>query len=956
VVVLPLAPGDELRFDGASGTVVAVTATTNGSGRGSITFEGATARFRVLRAPAKGDLEFPYVAANDPHFRVGLLRRSDDHALFCLVFDDLPAPLGWGRWVQQAHWMTVEELSDEDSVVFLVGWRPSTVLIRKGGEAQAGVYADIVLRYATSDGAHEAWFQPAYPYNDLEVDEQGVPLRGPRKLGSFRTNDQGELRRMRPDGTLEEIILPRGAGALGNREQDRWADGPVPERFLTSAEVWYLQEHTEIAEAASAALDVGAVTLTISGPPGAAYDIGWEDGWRHLWGGLDGSGTATINDLVPGRIWVALYHPSDQDKGLAGEDRKEIDCADSGGSYTLDFPTSWTSVPADKWQGRVYAYGVTPAAGAKIMQAEEGPPGDWRWVEIATTDENGDFGPIDKPGGPLFAVIVHDQWGACAVDLGRVGSTLWWVPCLGGRLATSVSWIDFDEPGWEEGLLPWGTAGEHVNLLPLNRMGYMQREDTGERYDLERITYGMRTEPVPRMKVTLGGNPGPSFESITYGIYEADGTFLTNANFGSSATPTWVSSWGLAEEQTSTGLVARAVLGGKYGGSVVEADRNREIEAADRPEAARLGLEFGKWSVPLEHRSVSESLREWCEEHGTAYIAPMTFGDWECPYCGGPVWVGPGDPTYERGFCVQCADFAVSTDCRSAFVTSTVPAFSDWRDRAVKTLPNGQFRDRLVPGWPRPEEYDENDGYLVWDWMGFGIPRWVAQHIVLGEWANGVFTDGESIADVESRLNRAVGPVQLKLLLTADYLGAGQTLRVACATPGGETEWRMVTIPVGARSGDLFPLNWYPHDAYPKGYYVDVTAVERLAGDGAVYAQIVNDGPAWHSSVGVQVRHYTHSPYACDVSLPVRDPFLVEDFAGRLHLVYLRDGRIMHRTREGTSAPWSAPTDITSRANWPHSCREPSLAPLPHATLVASAHTQGATRLFRSNDDSDHWE
>jgi hypothetical protein len=394
---------------------------------------------------------------------------------------------------------------------------------------------------------------------------------------------------------------------------------------------------------------------------------------------------------------------------------------------------------------------------------------------------------------------------------------------------------------------------------------------------------------------------------------------------------------------TTTGSIFLANLGGKYEGSVVEADRSREITVEKLPEAARLGLEFGKWTQPLEHRS--ESPLPLGEGPG---VRVLTFGDWECPYCGGPAWCEPTG-AYVRGFCVQCG-----TDARSTFITQSLAAVDGWFDRVVKMRSSGFSVDRLIPGWPRPEEYAEADEYLIDDWEGLGLPRWVAVHLVFGAWSNGVFTDGESIADAESRLNRTVGPVQLKLLLTSNYDGAGQTLRVACTRPDGTSEWRTVTVPAGASAGDLFPLNWYPHDAYPKGYYTDVTAMEKLAGNGAVYAVIVNDGPAWHSTAGIAIRHHAHSPYACDVALSQRDPFLVEDFAGRLHLVYLREGRVMHRTLEGTCAPWSPATDVTAQANWPRPCREPSLSPLPHGELVVAADSQG-TRLWRSEDDGEHW-
>jgi hypothetical protein len=171
----------------------------------------------------------------------------------------------------------------------------------------------------------------------------------------------------------------------------------------------------------------------------------------------------------------------------------------------------------------------------------------------------------------------------------------------------------------------------------------------------------------------------------------------------------------------------------------------------------------------------------------------------------------------------------------------------------------------------------------------------------------------------------------------------------------GRTEYRTATVPAGAREGDRLPLHWHPHHYYPHGYYTDVTGVEQLTGDGALYARVVNDGPAWRSSAGVEVLHHQQRPWACDIALGSRDPFLVEDFGGRLHLVYIREGHLLHRVLEGTSATWSLPTNVTLRAGWPHPCREPSLAPLPHAELLVAAHSRGETRLWRSRDDGERW-
>lgn len=954
---MSLRVGDELLFDGALGRIVAVTDTTDENGRGSIAYGGQTFRFRVLKATGP---DVPLVATSDLHFRVGLLQRKDAPEWFCLVCDDLPAPSGWGRWIQQDRWREASELEAQDSVVFVLGWRPGEITVRIGGQVQAGVFADIVLRYQTHEGAHEAWYQPAYPYNDLQVDINGVPLRGPNKLGCFKTDANGILHRHDPDGTLEPIILPRGFAALAQREQDTWASAPTPERVLTRAEVWFQQEHAEIAEGQAATLDVAAVEITVNGVPGAFCVLLWEGGiprpsdWNaHLT--LDGSGQAVASGLPPGRYTAAQYHPSDKSKGSA---RAGVDALTSGGSYEINLPTSWTTVSSGYIQGIVYADADTGAAGAVIYAWKTGLPGHFE--AIATCDANGAYGPVEIPvwsGDDFFAY--HPDYGAVGCFDSAPTKAIWFDPQLAGPFGAVVS---ASTEFFPEGLCPWGVAGRHENLVPAERVGYMLDEDSGVKYWFREASggCGIVTDSCPRAKWSPPLGAG-TWEPRSYSLCEADGTVLQSGlGVGSSLLPPWAD---IREpyRSTTTGSAVSGDFGGKIEGNLVEADRTQEITADNLPEAFRMGLEFGAWRQPLEARtllplSAARTLPPLSgTERGSGGEA-LTFQAWECPYCGGPAWAGPDAEGYQRGFCMQCADFGIETDCRTYFITRALAAVDDWQTRWVRNTTSGAHADRLIQGWPRPEEYDETDDYLVWDWQDLGIPRWVAVHLQLGAWNSGTFVDGESILEAETRLGRTIGPVMLKFELTEDYQGTGQTLRIHCTRPDGQSETRTVTVPPGSRAGDLFPLAWRPHHCYPQGYTTDVTGIEKLAGDGAVFGRVVNDGPAWHSTQGVQVLRATHSPYACDVAFGGRDPFLVEDFAGRLHLAYLRDGQVMHRVLEGTSAIWSDPANITALANWPHPCEEPSLAPLPHAELLAAAHTNGATRLWRTRDDGERWE
>jgi hypothetical protein len=277
----------------------------------------------------------------------------------------------------------------------------------------------------------------------------------------------------------------------------------------------------------------------------------------------------------------------------------------------------------------------------------------------------------------------------------------------------------------------------------------------------------------------------------------------------------------------------------------------------------------------------------------------------------------------------------------------------------VRNTTAGGHADRPVTGWPRPAEYYETDDYLVDPWAD-GLPRWVAVHIVLGSLAGGVFIDGESIAAAEARVGDTIGPVQLKLKLTADYMGSGKTVRVTATNAyTGAADVLEATVPQGADSGDLVFLKWAPHDEYPgaRNWYTDVTAVSEVSGDGYLACQIVNDGPSWRSSTGVIVLHNAHSPYAVDARLGGRDPYMVtEARVGTVHLVYLRDGQVMHSVKEFGEA-FADPYSVTQRANWAAACRRPCIGRLYQGgALLCSATSNGATWFWRSQTNGDSWE
>jgi hypothetical protein len=395
---VPLAIGDTVRFAGATGTVVAVTGTTDANGRGFIAYNGQTFNFRVLKALPDGATEFPWVATNDADWRMGLLEHPGQD-LYCLVSDDPPAP-GWGRWIQQDRWREASDFASQDSVVFVLGWRPGTITIKKGGVVQEGVYADLMMVYSTDlDGTCEAWWQPAYPYGD------------PPK-GRFRTDANGRLWDV-ITGANRHIIVPRGFAALGQRAADTWPGMGEPERLLAELRVCYRQESTVVREATAAELDIRACSLAITGPPLAQYKCFWEAGPVRGNGALHANGQTTVHGLPPGTYVVDLS-PS---TGVLVEDwlpRKTVVLAESGGEYQIDFPNDFNHfTTTGHVAGTVFAdAGLVPAAGAEVQCWYDGT-----WHVEAVLDTNGSFNidatPFQGPGE--VALKIQDPRG-CLVD------------------------------------------------------------------------------------------------------------------------------------------------------------------------------------------------------------------------------------------------------------------------------------------------------------------------------------------------------------------------------------------------------------------------------------------------------------------------------------------------------------------------------------------------------------
>jgi hypothetical protein len=875
-------------FDGEVGEVVGITNTVNADGRGSIIYGGSEFFFRVLKATI-GETDYPLPFENDPYTTVSLLGRldGDGNAVYALMFDDLPAP-SWGRDIGGSFntWQPATEFADIDSVIFRMAWVPGSVTLSEGGVLKANTWVDLAMIYDTEQDSHLCWWEAVYPWDGYGA-----------ARGMFRTNADGVVESVYPNGTTEPIMVPRGFGAQGYRgeDEDGWPSAPTPERTLSSLRMYYKQEFVEIEEGVDSELDIAAVSITINGPADAKYSIMWYGGLLRKQGTLDGAGTATENtNLPPGKYHVALYHPNDDTQG--GIPRQSIETV-SGGQYTVTFAGAWTdySAPTYKIQGIAYHYGSEPLAGATIYgwKTELGNTG---WVALATTGADGSFEATTNHEPSIGFIAILDSQGSCmvqpatALDL----SGFWWDVGVAGSFAACNSGAA--PPTGAEGLRPWGADGPHEHLPVTERAAYVEDEGTGEQFDFRETPNGVGvwTDPLPRWvgssSLTQGENDAVALK--LYSVHDASGEEIqAPLSLVADDNAPWVT--GDPNFEGSFGRTVYAYVGGKAHGSAVESNFGELITATEGPkEAFRLGLQSGEWLQPLEHRTVSVGLEDKLINRA------LTFESWVCSTCGGPVWVDPTHGGYTRGHCIEGTDNGYHTEMISSFRTRTLSVLQVWRNRVVKTMTSGLTFDVEVSGWPAPVAYEETDAYLVANWLGLGLSRWVATHLTLGQWTLGGFADGESIAGAEGTLGRTVGPVMLKIIGTSD---GGGSVTVTATDTTGVSVVLTTTMPVGWQTALPLFLDQWAHHNYPRGYYIDVTA----ATNGDAEFSIVNDGPGWRSTSGIEIERGKSSPWACDVDFGSDDVDSVLDAAGIAWITYTRERTIYVRSVPNPRLEWT---------------------------------------------------
>ena len=756
----PLANGDAIVMSGVMGMVTSTKPSTNATGY--VTFSNPYGGSQILaKVRAAGSpVRSLVVSPADTYFRCGLLYDIADPSRVGVIVDDpywgrrISAPTVWHKC--SAKWSTTLTMGDMYSV-----------RLQENSVSQLGEWMDIVARWDTdTDGVIFGPWQPLYPYASLAWDA-GLEtfVDGGNRLGHFYTSTGGWAREMRPGGAggsteHRDIIAPCGHGAWGQRATDLMhagGDAPTPEARLSSLWACYKQEPVELTAGASTTLNVKAVTVGITGPASAEYDILWDGSIRRPAGGgtLNASGLATYSGLPGGYYIVRVYHPTATGSYLTPQDITLI------GSQvaSLNFGAAYAVVPSTFIKGKIYAYDMSTAQGATIWRRLV--TGEWQaW---GTTDSNGNFS-VSGGFGTDNIVVTHPAYGAASFD--HVGLTeAWFSPQLSTRFGGLAVMRGPENP---EGCFRWGPRGNHIHIPCGEGMGYMEDSELLTQYQFIPARGdggGLVTEPAPRCRWEPADSAVSSMGPVRYVLYDRDATLLSISNVLQGSTrPPWTDSmkW---YEWSPVGTPTSATFGGMIRGNVVQYNQT-PIEGFFNPlpEADRMGLQWG------DHKPFFTRVRPLLNATGVAHV--MTAS--ECAYCQGPVRQRANETARVRGYCENCgrafAD-ADAMDARTYFATPALAGDEHYSIRLLNQTRGMYHRSQRQAYWYRPEDYQEDDTYLTQSGRGTATnaPRWFAQHIHFGSYSGGVWTPNETISGIEASQGRTLGPCRVKAIFPATY-------------------------------------------------------------------------------------------------------------------------------------------------------------------------------------------
>ena len=564
--------GEIIQLGQDSGSVVALAASLGGEAILAGADGAATAYVFQAREP---DVELDGV-------NVGLIQQQVDGqntGQYALMVDD---PY-WGRRIQPASFSPLP-LSEN----FTMGYRLSGQ-IRENGVGVGGATISFAVTLQTAeDGAVQFW--DSEEYNALVWDEDLYTyVSGPNVVTPVAADSNGAW----------EYIVPKGHGAPYQREGDLRDDTPetaaqtaaqTPARYVDEVEVAYLGRKMPVVEGTVAILDMDSAAVQISGQPGATVSVGvMEDAGEQY--RIPSGGTLTVGNLPQGWVSVAQYMQvptGGWDPSYGGLRAKvavmEGKTASADLGVLTQYPTDGSVACGRIW----ISPGVPAGAELVIINVNNA-----QIVGTAGATDGGGFWTVpigeDGLGGNLY--LMDAAWGSMPV-VGLPYADI----VLGAR--AYCGWMqDFRTAAWRTGT--WG----HANFQWVPETIWVVDNDTGAVYGTEEAPYGgwMTSDPLPKWKyiadpATLLAQ-GPQLKS--YSLHTDHG--VEDAVFHLRD-----QSFSVADDEAgffrASGYYPekKILLGGKLKYNVV-LDAQQRIDES-WPEAARVGLEFGKYRQFIEMR------------------------------------------------------------------------------------------------------------------------------------------------------------------------------------------------------------------------------------------------------------------------------------------------------------------------------------------------------------------
>ncbi len=855
----------------------------------------------------------------------------------------------WGRRIQPQEF-TPAPLTEE----LVMGYRLEGQILHDGvPQDEANVSLEVTLDTA-EDG--EVVFWDSEEYNQLvwsQSLETYVP--GSTVLAPIRTW---------PDG-MWSFIAPKGHGAIYQREGDYRDDASATRsqplsRYVTEIKAVYRGRKAEVAEGCPAIIDITSGELTIQATPDAYLRVGTLDDAGQTYQ-VPPSGTVQITGLPAGEHSIVQFKRTgggqwDPCWGCP----RVIAAVEPGETTTVQMPAlEYYSSSGAVACGRVYQRPGIPAAGIDITIV------DTEFAEIvgvaATTDGDGYWSvaiPPDGLGGDLY--ILDETWGSLPI-IGYPYSDV----VLGARAYA----------GWTEDLKPecWRTGSYgHHNFQYVQDQIHIEDNDTEQKYATEPASHGgyVTIETLPKYKyisdvlqLLIYGAQLKSYAIIADEQVLDPDFHLRSQSFQDQPT--------LAGDFRASGYYPemKLLFGGKLKANAVMHGKERLDE--DQPEAARVGLEFGRLQPYMELRQADNET--------------TTFSDLLCPYCGGPAQRDPGQAV-PRGFCQQCAyvfGLPQAMDCRSFLRSLTLAAQAErYQHRLVAIGTNARSQRRVDYHW-RPDLYDETDAFATQSGPGqlTNAPRWVAKH--LDQVGNGLgqFDGDESPPYVPGHdlayfgalpyIDRDLGVAQFKLAFPSSYeVPTDFTVEVDCQRIDGGIETLTATIPAGTRGpsvldpfGEVIALRPVPKllaedkgDPYPQcGFYqavTDIRLVEPETAPGGRFT-VIADVPFLANPAGVLIEHNKASFMALQLIGTSGHPHLFEDAVGQLFLFDVVEGNIRMHRRSGLTSPWQPPRWVTrdGQSDYPWADKD-----MRGAIVLAYQRSGDSVKILRSRDDGRSWE